>query len=205
MKLPEAISLTAEGQYCLSCFANRIERFSRDNDTYYICRSCGAVAERSLVVDNDIVWWVDDDRTYWHESVGVVVVDEKKRILCLFRRIFPFAYAIPAGHLDRGESPEFAARRELQEETGINVLQDQKLEHLVDIDIPNDSCRRGSDHHRWHLFRYKLDHEPNIILSDEAASMRWCTIFELKDLKLLTFPLEVILEKFGPSLIGQED
>ena len=202
MKIPETIPLDTEGQYCVICFKGPITRIKKDNLTFYTCDSCGREEERSLVIDNAVTWWVDNDRTYWHESIGVVVVNKDKKIFCMLRQVFPFAYTIPAGHLDKGEEPERAACRELEEETGIRA--EGTLKHLGDFDIRGDSCRRGSDDHRWHLYKYYLRNLPDevgITLSDEASEGHWLSLEEIKKLDAITYPLSVIKDKFGASLI----
>ena len=197
MKIPETIPLDREGQYCFACFSPSVKRIFRDNLTYYHCSMCDRTLERSLVIDNKIVWWVDKDALYWHESVGVIVLVEDK-LLTQLRQIYPFAYTIPAGHLDKGELPEVAAKRELQEETGITV---QSLEVLKkDFDIIGDSCRRGSDHHRWHLYRAQMNVYPEIHLSDEASQTKWMTLQELKDEPQLTYPLKFFVDTLSKEL-----
>lgn len=199
VKIPRIVPLDKKGQYCISCHGGPIERI-QDHKTHYKCHSCGKIFERSLVIDDGIVWWIDNERRYWHESVGVAVVNKEKKILCILRKMFPFAYALPAGHLDVGEDPEAGVRRELEEETGIKVS--TALEHLDDFDISGDSCRRGSDDHRWHLYRLKLESTPDIKLSDEASEVRWFNLEELEKVDPKTYPLIFILQKFGASLIG---
>ena len=201
MKIPNCISLEQEGQYCISCSANAVERIFKEARTYYRCAVCGAISDRSLVIDGSINWWVDTERTYWHESAGVIVVDDAQRILCMFRKIFPFAYTIPAGHVDKGEHAKSAARRELMEETGIDLDAFAPLESVANVDIATDPCRRGADHHRWHLFRYKIGIAPTIALSDEVESVRWCTISELQTMTSLTLPLQLFVKEFGSKLV----
>lgn len=54
------------------------------------------------------------------EAAGGAVFNEKKEVLVIFRRHF---WDLPKGKIDKGESPEEAAVREVQEETGLkNVI-----------------------------------------------------------------------------------
>ncbi|HLC99352.1 MAG TPA: NUDIX hydrolase [Patescibacteria group bacterium] len=175
-----------------------MEKIYQNNLTYYKCRACHQVSERSLVIDNKIIWRVDDQKNYWHESVGIVVVDKDNKILCMLRKIFPFSYSIPAGHLDKGEGPENAALRELKEETGIKT--DHKLELLGEFNLLKDSCRRGSDHHQWHLYKLKVINQDTVKLSDESSTVGWYDLDELKKMDNLTYPLAFIINKFGRSL-----
>jgi 8-oxo-dGTP pyrophosphatase MutT (NUDIX family) len=200
MKIPQNILLDKEGQYCIQCFSGPIKRIFKENLTYYHCLACGITSERSLVIDNKIVWRIDEQRMYWHESVGVVLVNEDNKILCLMRQIYPFAYSIPAGHLDVEEKPEVAAKRELAEETGISKV--EKFELVKEFDMVGDSCRRGSDDHHWHLYRAKVLGRAEISLADEASSANWFSIEEIKKLKNVAYPLKYIIETFGASLIA---
>ncbi len=56
-------------------------------------------------------------RRIFHHSAGAVVIDDGECLL--IRRGSEWAF--PKGHLEREESPEQAARREVQEETGIEI------------------------------------------------------------------------------------
>lgn len=197
MRIPQNISLKEEGQYCLECFSKNAKRVFRDNLTYYHCDSCNKILERSLVIDNRISWWVDKNSVYWHESVGVLVIF-KDTLFTFLRKIYPFSHTIPAGHLDKGELPEAAARRELFEETGIST---DTLEVIKrDFAMSGDSCRRGSDDHRWHLYRIKLASMPKITLCDEASSMRFMTLPELRIENNLTYPLKIFVDEMGKRI-----
>lgn len=197
MQIPLSIPLDKEGQYCFQCFSGPIDRIFKDNLTYYKCLACGKISERSLVLDNQITWWVDKQGRYWHESVGVVVRQEKK-LLGLLRQIYPFAYTIPAGHLDAEENPERAAMRELKEETGLST---NKLKLIGEFDLPGDSCRRGSDHHRWHLYYVDIHSSVRLQLSDEASIAQWLSLSQLRELKNMTYSLKYIVNTFGDFLV----
>lgn len=61
------------------------------------------------------------------EAAGGLVFNPEGKVLSIFRRNF---WDLPKGKIDPGETPEIAAVREVQEETGISEI---KLgEHLVD-------------------------------------------------------------------------
>jgi 8-oxo-dGTP pyrophosphatase MutT (NUDIX family) len=54
-------------------------------------------------------------------SVGAIVVDHQGRTLLVWRHRFitdKWGWEVPAGWVDPGEDPEFAVRREIEEETG---------------------------------------------------------------------------------------
>lgn len=195
MKIPENISLTKNGQYCLDCYSEQVKRVYKNDLTYYYCSNCRKTLDRSLVIDNALSFWVDKNNNYWHKSSGVIVIYEDK-VLVQLRKIFPFSYSIPAGHVDKGEDPLTAAKRELLEETGINF---NNLEFVESFEINADSCRRGSDDHQWNLYKVKVFSD-SVNISDEASTYKWLTYDELCKEENLTFPLKFILNKYGKSL-----
>ena len=66
-----------------------------------------------------------------HEGSAVMMaVDEKKRVLLVRQFRLParqYLWELPAGRMDPGETPLKAARRELQEETGVRARKWVKL------------------------------------------------------------------------------
>ena len=69
------------------------------------------------------------------ECAGIALIN-KGRIF-LIRPLFngcPQNYAIPKGHIEEGEPPEEAARREFKEETGIDVS-DKELTFLMTVSV----------------------------------------------------------------------
>jgi 8-oxo-dGTP pyrophosphatase MutT (NUDIX family) len=64
--------------------------------------------------------WADFQVIYKHiEAAGGVVYNQKNEVLFIFRRDF---WDLPKGKIDKGETPEIAAIREIQEETGLNIV-----------------------------------------------------------------------------------
>ena len=82
---------------------------------------------RVVVCSNDLEkLWHDFQSIYKIiEAAGAVVRNEKNQVLMIFRRN---SWDLPKGKIDDGESPEQAAVREIQEETGLN---DVKLSELI--------------------------------------------------------------------------
>lgn len=63
------------------------------------------------------------ERVYRPVTADCVVFDADNRLLVIKRGKEPFKgkYALPGGHIDPGETLEEAARRELLEETGVEI------------------------------------------------------------------------------------
>jgi 8-oxo-dGTP pyrophosphatase MutT (NUDIX family) len=152
------------------------------------------------VIDNKITWWIDTNGTYWHESIGVLIQNDLNQILCLNRCIYPFALALPAGHLDRNEEPLLGAQREVREETGIIDLE---LQLLKKFSMEGDSCARGCDDHQWSLFIGRVGENPTLEVCDEAKSLVWLSVPELLARNDVSYALSYILKHFYKESSGQ--
>lgn len=200
MRIPKNISLTEDGQYCLECFKKEVKRIFRNGHTYYQCNACGEILERSLVLDNKIVWWVDEvTQEYWHESVGIFIFNDKNQALFFERIIYPFALTIPSGHLDTGEDHQTAILREIFEETGIKIGPNN-VKLFIQEDIIGDKCRRGADNHKWSLYTAKLKKGGHLQINDEGTKPVWLSLEEAVK-ENLVYPTRYFIKKYGKKLL----
>lgn len=183
--------------YCLFCQSETVRKVFIRGRINYRCTTCQKTSDREILIDPEIVWWIDDEKNYWHESVGAFIINPEDKILLFDRTLFPFAHTIPAGHLDRNENPSVAIAREVREETELKIL---SFKEFIIEKIHGDSCRRGCDDHLWHLFTAHLTDIPEIKISEEGGSPIWVTIDEALTLKL-TLPVRYFLNKFGIRLL----
>jgi 8-oxo-dGTP pyrophosphatase MutT (NUDIX family) len=185
-------------QYCAACHAETVSReYDEATRTFYRCSTCGVRHERSIVLDPRVVWWVGPDGEYWHESIGVFVFDRAGRLLLFERTIYPFALTVPSGHVDTGEEPAAAASRELKEEVGLTA---QRLVPVACDDILGDSCRRGSDAHRWHAFACRVAADPvEVDVAEEGHRPVWLTVAEALATDLVT-PARHMLTRYGSRI-----
>jgi len=113
-----------------------------------------------------------------YEAAGVVVVDPSRGVLLLWRHRFitdTWGWEVPAGHVEAGESPEAAGRREVLEETG---WRPGRLRHLVTYNPMN-----GLADKRFHLFVAEgATHvgEPTDV--NEAERVEWVPLDEVRRL-----------------------
>lgn len=156
--------------YCLRCHSES----PRPEQKAYRCDHCGAVEPRAVIIDPAVTWWLDGTGEYWHEVSGVFVGNGHGEYLFFERTKFPFGLTVPAGHRDVGESPLRTAVRELHEETGITGV---RLSHIATDDVRGDSCRRGSDAHRWHCFAARVASESHVTIDEsEGVHPVWLTL-----------------------------
>lgn len=114
-----------------------------------------------------------------HYSVGAVIKRDDKYFL-LDRANKPFGFACVAGHIDEGETVEFALTRETEEESGLQIVS-KKL--LFEEEVEKNECSRGVFSHYWYVFECKTVGDTRLD-SFEAKSIGWFTVEEIKKLKL---------------------
>lgn len=90
------------------------------------------------------------------------------------------SWGVPAGKLEAHEEPLHAAKRELFEETGINIESDNAFQSLGALYI-----RKPELDYVYHLFGIRLDATPSLTLSDEHCLHVWVSRDEAEALPLM--------------------
>ena len=102
-------------------------------------------------------------------SVAAIVINEKNEVLLLDHVLRPFAtWGLPGGFLVRGEQPEAALKREIREETGIEI---------TDISLYRV---RNHDRHVEILFTARSAQTPKI-KSREIIDCGWFSVDDLPE------------------------
>ncbi|MHA1133811.1 MAG: NUDIX domain-containing protein [Alphaproteobacteria bacterium] len=102
-------------------------------------------------------------------TVDCVIFDSQSRVLLIRRKNDPFkgAFALPGGFVDLGETVEAGCRREVHEETGLDVG-DLQL-----VGVYSDPHRDPRGHTVSMAFLAKLPAAPTPVAGDDAASAAW--------------------------------
>jgi 8-oxo-dGTP diphosphatase len=167
---------------CLTCNQHNINEVVENNRRYYLCRTCNKLYERARDsrYGKDVAITTKDGATH-HVCIGALIRLQDK-ILLLKRRSYPYGYDIPAGHVEYGETPEQAAKREIFEETGLRVKDPTLIYNGV---LKGNKCRYGAENHIYYFYEYKAPNE-HPILSDESESVGWYTPEEIGALALVS-------------------
>jgi putative (di)nucleoside polyphosphate hydrolase len=119
---------------------------------------------------------------YFRAGVGAVVVDPRGRVLLLERSDVAGAWQFPQGGLDARESPLAAARREVQEETGIPARALRLLGRHPDLlayelPVPAQTTRTGMGQVQyWFYFETRAVTVPlERLPPGEFRAARWTT------------------------------
>ena len=122
-------------------------------------------------------------------TVDIIIFDKKKEsILLIERKNEPFVgqWALPGGFVDKNESLENAARRELKEETALDI---KNLEQFRSFGDPGRDPRGHTvSVVFWGVCNEKGNNEK---AGDDAAFLQWFGINELPE---LAFDHELIID-----------
>lgn len=110
-----------------------------------------------------------------HAGGGIVEKDGK--ILLIHRQ---GVWDIAKGKLDKGETIEQCAEREVTEETGVKVKIDFKLMDSFHTYIRNS--KRNLKHTHWYVMECLDDSKMCAQAEEKIDEVRWCTLSEAKSL-----------------------
>jgi len=115
-----------------------------------------------------------------HKSVGAIIRSGDGKYFLIERNTQPFGFAGIAGHIDPGEIPEQALKREIKEESGFNLLE-YKL--VVQKFIAWNWCNKGVTGHDWYLFECRISGKITPA-PREVKSSGWYSLAEIQNLRL---------------------
>ena len=118
------------------------------------------------------------DGNILHYSVGAIIKRDDKYLL-IDRTNVSLGFAGLAGHIDEGEDATQSLKREVKEESGLNVESEKLIGEEM---VSNVSCVHGISDHHWYVFECTVSGE---VVKDahEAKSIDWYTKDEIQNLK----------------------
>ena len=132
-------------------------------------------------------------------TVGALIFNAKNEVLMICTHKWSGKWGIPGGKIKRGEKAETALRRELKEETGLNIT-DIKFIIVQDCISSKEFYR---DAH-FVLLNYTCKctaKNPRVVLNEEAREFRWLPLAAAKKLKL-NKPTRILIEAVLKSKIA---
>ncbi|HWU24724.1 MAG TPA: NUDIX domain-containing protein [Candidatus Paceibacterota bacterium] len=129
---------------------------------------------------------------------ATAVILDRGNIL-LFRRVKPEReyYIFPGGGVEEGESVEDALKREVKEETTLNILSARHL-FTVQLDVPEFATIHTGDREEYVFLVEKYSGTPELsgpekqrASIDNQYHLEWKSVAGLEDLKNL-YPIEVV-------------
>lgn len=150
----------------------------------------------------------DNDNLPRHFAQKAFIIHDG-RVLAVQRSAGDMAYPnkwdFPGGHVEAGESPEEALRREVWEETGLNIAAG---ESFAEVEVPHPpKAPRARLTISGHL---AVSADGNIkttfanqVESDHIQKIQWVPFEQLQDLKLAA-PLEPLLAQFIAMFVSDQ-
>jgi 8-oxo-dGTP pyrophosphatase MutT (NUDIX family) len=126
------------------------------------------------------------------QAAGGLVLNEKKELLMIFRR---GKWDLPKGKLDKGETLEGCAVREVEEETGL-----QNIKSLSPLIVTYHTYHEGTKYilKESHWYNMKVSGEQKLIpqTEEDIDAIKWVTTKEAQQLFPECFPsvVDVIKE-----------
>ncbi len=106
---------------------------------------------------------------YPEPTAGALIQDPEDRILLLKSHKFKDRYTIPGGHIELGETAEEALRREIREETGLEI---RDVEFLLYQDFVFDDSFWKKKHFIFLDFACRTDCT-EVKINEEAQDYVW--------------------------------
>lgn len=127
---------------------------------------------------------------YPEPTVGAIIFNPDNKILLCKSHKWDNKYIIPGGHIELGEKMEEALRREIFEETGLEIY-DIKLISL------KESILSDTFHEEKHFIFIDYICKTNsyeVILNEEAQEYKWIDLDEIENYELGGFIQPLLME-----------
>ena len=134
---------------------------------------------------------MDNEIKYPEVIVGVLIFNQEGKVFLMVSPKWKGKYSLPGGHIEYGETMEDTAKREIKEETGLDIFDIQFL--MVQECIFSEEFYKKK--HFVFLDYIAKTKETKVILDGrEGIEHVWATIDEALKLPLNSFTRNTILE-----------
>jgi nucleoside triphosphatase len=132
-------------------------------------------------VDVGIIrYYQADMKQYPEPTVGAVIFNPENKVLLCKSKKWGNSYVFPGGHIEPGEKMEDALRREVQEETGLEIFDIQ----LISLQEAVYSDTFEEKRHFIFIDFLCKSTSSNVILNDEAEEFVWVSLEDIETYNL---------------------
>jgi len=124
-------------------------------------------------------------KQYPEPTVGALIFNDKNQLLIVKTHKWKGKYTIPGGHVEMGEYLEDALKREIQEETGLNLV---KAKYLCYQEFVFDESFWQKRHFIFFDFVCRVE-DGVVQLNEEAQEYAWVDIDKVDD-----YPVDVYVK-----------
>ncbi len=110
------------------------------------------------------------EQIYPHPTIGALIFDPKGNLFLMKSHKWHGKYVVPGGHIELGETMEDALRREVKEETNLEIFD---IEFLIFQEFIYDDAFWKEMHFIFFDFVCKSRSTNNVILNNEASEYTW--------------------------------
>ncbi len=135
-----------------------------------------------------------DKHKKFHIGIKTLITNTEGKILLLQVNVEKLKYKdlgaywdIPGGRIEQGGGVETTLKREIQEETGVDEIEDYFFFHasIANIEIPTEDGMVGL---ALFIYKVKVKEEVRIIISDEHIKYEWFTPKDAAELLKIKYP-----------------
>jgi nucleoside triphosphatase len=128
------------------------------------------------------------EQRYPEPTVGALIFDPEDKVLLVKQDKWRGKYVIPGGHIELGETIENALRREIMEETGLNI-------HDIQFALLQEFIFDDQFHKKRHYifldFVCNTDSH-DVVLNSESQHYVWVSLEEASELPLDSYTRRLI-------------
>jgi nucleoside triphosphatase len=139
------------------------------------------------------------DQKYPEPAVGALIFNPEGKLFLMKSHKWHGQYVIPGGHIELGETIEEALKREVKEETNLDIYD---IEFLIFQEFIYDRSFWKKDHYIFFDYLCRTD-SSEVRLNDEAEEYTWVSVEEALQLPVEQYTRVVIekyLEKYPHSI-----
>jgi len=134
-------------------------------------------------------------------TVGALIFNARNEVLLIRTHKWSDKWGIPGGKIKRGEKAVAALRRELREETGLNITDIRFV--LVQDCISSKEFYRDAHFVLLNYTCRAMARNPQVVLNEEAQAYQWLPLVQARKLKL-NKPTQVLLAAVATQRLARK-